>query len=142
MYDDIVRIMSCKAIAENAHAQLMNRRRSSKQSLALSRSPKHSRHPLSRPSNSSFPPRSISVAHCVRSFPHVPLDLTIAPHAHVAGRRGHSQWCSSALSSAVPNASRLLCASKRQPWTRGQDDFRRPHIRTGRRTSTLAISLV
>ena len=40
----------------------------------------------------------------------------------------------SAHSPAVHNASRLLSASKRQPWTRGQRDFRRPPVRTDRRT--------
>ena len=60
----------------------------------------------------------------------LPPSLRVPTYLDVeALRRGNP----SSLCPAIPKASRLLCASKRQPVTRGRGDFWRPPV-TDRRT--------
>ena len=138
--------------ASNAHAQTINWKGSSSlhpaqssiatkktslpccihDRLAPSGSPKHSRHPPLRPLKSSFPPRSIlfawwagavtctCVAHSYRC-PTCPRSLTSRPFAVV------TQALSAQPSLRRP---RFVCASIRQPVTRGQGDFRQRHRET------------
>ena len=88
---------------------------------------KHSYHPPSRPSKSSFPPRFTSVAHCMLS---VISTCTVRSHRCLTCPRN---WTSRPFAvvvqalSALPSPThpaRLLCASKRQTWTWDQGDFR------------------